>query len=102
MSDTCLTSATICGCLQSDGQRMLREEVTEVDIADIVAKWTGIPVSKLVASERDKLLHLGDVLHRRVVGQDEAVDAIADAIQRYAPPAVGSRVKFLAERGPKV
>lgn len=68
--------------LQSDGQRMMREEVTEVDIADIVAKWTGIPVSKLVASERDKLLHLGDVLHRRVVGQDEAVDAIADAIQR--------------------
>lgn len=67
---------------KSDGQRMLREEVTEVDIADIVAKWTGIPVSKLVASERDKLLHLGDVLHRRVVGQDEAVDAIADAIQR--------------------
>lgn len=56
--------------------------MTEVDIADIVAKWTGIPVSKLVASERDKLLHLGDVLHRRVVGQDEAVDAIADAIQR--------------------
>lgn len=63
---------------------MLREEVTEVDIADIVSKWTGIPVSKLVASERDKLLHLGDVLHKRVVGQDEAVDAIADAIQRCA------------------
>eukprot|EP00208_Stichococcus_sp_RCC1054_P006167 CAMPEP_0206137422 /NCGR_PEP_ID=MMETSP1473-20131121/2545_1 /ASSEMBLY_ACC=CAM_ASM_001109 /TAXON_ID=1461547 /ORGANISM="Stichococcus sp, Strain RCC1054" /LENGTH=989 /DNA_ID=CAMNT_0053530491 /DNA_START=123 /DNA_END=3092 /DNA_ORIENTATION=- len=67
---------------QADGPRMLREEVTEVDIADIVSKWTGIPVSKLVASERDKLLHLSDVLHKRVVGQDEAVDAIADAIQR--------------------
>lgn len=64
---------------------MLREEVTEVDIADIVSKWTGIPVSKLVASERDKLLHLSDVLHKRVVGQDEAVDAIADAIQRCGP-----------------
>jgi hypothetical protein len=61
---------------------MLREEVTEVDIADIVSKWTGIPVSKLVASEREKLLHLNDVLHQRVVGQDEAVEAVADAIQR--------------------
>jgi ATP-dependent Clp protease ATP-binding subunit ClpB len=67
---------------QTDGARMLREEVTEVDIADIVAKWTGIPVSKLVASEREKLLHLNDVLHQRVVGQDEAVEAVADAIQR--------------------
>jgi hypothetical protein len=64
---------------------MLREEVTEVDIADIVAKWTGIPVSKLVASEREKLLHLNDVLHQRVVGQDEAVEAVADAIQRWDP-----------------
>ena len=69
--------------LQTDGARMLREEVTEVDIADIVAKWTGIPVSKLVASEREKLLHLNDVLHQRVVGQDEAVEAVADAIQRW-------------------
>lgn len=72
-------------CLQTDGARMLREEVTEVDIADIVSKWTGIPVSKLVASEREKLLHLNDVLHQRVVGQDEAVEAVADAIQRCGP-----------------
>ncbi len=70
--------------LQTDGVRMLREEVTEIDVADIVSKWSGIPVSKLVASEREKLLHLGDVLHERVVGQDEAVDAVADAIQRCA------------------
>lgn len=67
---------------QSDGVRMLREEVTEVDIADIVSKWTGIPVSKLVASEVEKLLNLADVLHKRVVGQYEAVDAVSDAIQR--------------------
>ena len=73
----------LCHVLQTDGARMLREEVTEVDIADIVAKWTGIPVSKLVASEREKLLHLNDVLHQRVVGQDEAVEAVADAIQRW-------------------
>ncbi|KAK9844153.1 hypothetical protein WJX81_006180 [Elliptochloris bilobata] len=64
------------------GARMLREEVTESDIADIISKWTGIPVSKLVASEREKLLHLDAELHRRVVGQDEAVQAVADAIQR--------------------
>ncbi len=64
------------------GARMLREEVTEADIADIISQWTGIPVSKLVASERDKLLHLDQELHRRVIGQDEAVNAVADAIQR--------------------
>ena len=62
--------------------RLLHEVVTEADIADIVAKWTGIPVAKLVASERDKLLHLPDELHRRVVGQDDAVDLVSDAIQR--------------------
>ena len=62
--------------------RMLHPEVTEDDIAEIVAKWTGIPVSKLMASDREKLLHLADELHRRVIGQDEAVDAVADAIQR--------------------
>ena len=66
------------------GARLLREEVTEDDIADIISRWTGIPVSKLVASEREKLLHLGDELHRRVIGQDEAVEVVADAIQRYA------------------
>lgn len=64
------------------GARMLREEVTEADIADIISQWTGIPVSKLVASERDKLLHLDEELHKRVIGQDEAVNAVADAIQR--------------------
>lgn len=77
---------TLCDSIlpQTDGVRMLREVVTEVDVADIVSKWTGIPVSKLVASEREKLLHLNDVLHQRVVGQDEAVEAVADAIQRCA------------------
>ena len=64
---------------------MLREEVTESDIADIISKWTGIPVTKLVASERSKLLGLADELHKRVIGQDEAVEAVADAIQRWAP-----------------
>jgi ATP-dependent Clp protease ATP-binding subunit ClpB len=62
--------------------RMLHSEVTEEDIAEIVSKWTGIPVSSLKASEREKLLHLADELHKRVVGQEEAVDAVADAIQR--------------------
>merc|ERR1719198_1822119 len=61
---------------------MLREEVTEQDIAEVVAKWTGIPVTKLAQSEREKLLHLADELHERVMGQDEAVDAVADAVQR--------------------
>ena len=61
---------------------MLREEVTESDISDIISKWTGIPVSKLAASEREKLLNLADELHQRVIGQDEAVVAVADAIQR--------------------
>lgn len=67
---------------QSSGQILLREEVTEADIAEIIAKWTGIPVSKLIASEMEKLLHLEDELHQRVIGQDEAVTAVADAIQR--------------------
>ena len=74
-----------CCCLQDGyGARLLREEVTEDDIADIISRWTGIPVSKLVASEREKLLHLDEELHRRVIGQEEAVEAVADAIQRYA------------------
>ncbi|GAB4821826.1 hypothetical protein N2152v2_008872 [Parachlorella kessleri] len=67
---------------KSSSKGMLHQEVTEDDIADVVAKWTGIPVSRLMASEREKLLHLADELHKRVVGQDEAVDAVADAIQR--------------------
>ncbi len=61
---------------------MLREEVTEDDIAEVVAKWTGIPVNKLVTSERERLLHLPQELHKRVVGQEEAVEAVSDAIQR--------------------
>ncbi|GMP30703.1 hypothetical protein CsSME_00005244 [Camellia sinensis var. sinensis] len=64
------------------GKSMLREEVTENDIAEIVSKWTGIPVSKLQQSEREKLLHLEEELHKRVVGQDPAVRSIAEAIQR--------------------
>jgi len=61
---------------------LLREEVTEDDIAEVIAKWTGIPVAKLVQSEMEKLLHLEDELHTRVIGQQEAVTAVADAIQR--------------------
>lgn len=67
---------------QTTGKTLLREEVVESDIAEIISKWTGIPVSKLVESEKEKLLHLEDDLHQRVVGQDEAVTAVADAIQR--------------------
>eukprot|EP00191_Tetraselmis_sp_GSL018_P000977 CAMPEP_0177608272 /NCGR_PEP_ID=MMETSP0419_2-20121207/18379_1 /TAXON_ID=582737 /ORGANISM="Tetraselmis sp., Strain GSL018" /LENGTH=943 /DNA_ID=CAMNT_0019102943 /DNA_START=226 /DNA_END=3058 /DNA_ORIENTATION=- len=67
---------------QETSSKMLREEVTEADVSDIISKWTGIPVSKLMQSERDKLLHLADELHRRVIGQDEAVEVVADAIQR--------------------
>jgi ATP-dependent Clp protease ATP-binding subunit ClpB len=67
---------------QTTGKSLLREEVTESDIAEIISKWTGIPLSKLVESEREKLLHLEDELHRRVIGQEEAVTAVAEAIQR--------------------
>jgi ATP-dependent Clp protease ATP-binding subunit ClpB len=67
---------------QTTGKTLLREEVTEADIAEIISKWTGIPVSKLVASEMQKLLQLEDHLHERVIGQAEAVTAVSDAIQR--------------------
>ncbi len=67
---------------QSSGRLLLREEVTEADIAEIISKWTGIPVSKLVESEMQKLLSLDDVLHERVIGQNEAVTAVADSILR--------------------
>jgi len=67
---------------KTSGRSLLRQEVTEEDIAEIISKWSGIPVSKLVESEKEKLLQLEDVLHDRVVGQEEAVTAIADAIQR--------------------
>ncbi len=63
-------------------KNLLREEVTEDDIAEVIAKWTGIPVSKLVQSEMEKLLHLEEELHTRVIGQEQAVTAVADAIQR--------------------
>ena len=61
---------------------MIKEEVTTEDIADVVSRWTGIPVSKMLQSERDKLLHLEDELHKRVIGQDEAIEAVADAVRR--------------------
>lgn len=67
---------------QTSGKSMLREEVTEADIAEIISKWTGIPLSKLVETEMQKLLHLEEELHKRVIGQDEAVTAVSDAIQR--------------------
>lgn len=64
------------------GQRLMKEEVDAEDIAAIVAKWTGIPVTRMLQSEREKLLHLEDELRNRVVGQDEAIEAVADAIRR--------------------
>lgn len=64
------------------GESLLRDKVTEEEIARIVARWTGIPVSKLMEGEREKLLHLEDILHRRVIGQDEAVERVSEAILR--------------------
>src|SRR4051812_49938468 len=61
---------------------MLTEEVTEEDIAEVVAKWTGIPVSRLMEGEVEKLIHMEERLHERVVGQDEAVEAVANALRR--------------------
>ena len=63
-------------------EAMVKEEVTADDIADVVARWTGIPVTRMMQSEREKLLHLEDELHRRVIGQDEAISAVADAVRR--------------------
>jgi ATP-dependent Clp protease ATP-binding subunit ClpB len=63
-------------------QRLVREEVTADDIAEVVSRWTGIPVSRMLQSERDKLLHLEEELHRRVIGQDEAIIAVSDAVRR--------------------
>jgi ATP-dependent Clp protease ATP-binding subunit ClpB len=65
-----------------DGTRLSKEEVDEDDIAEVIARWTGIPVSKLLEGERQKLLHLEDELHHRVIGQNEAVDAVAEAVLR--------------------
>ncbi len=67
---------------KQESKRMLKEEVTSEDIADVVAKWTGIPVSKMIQSEREKLLNLEEELHKRVAGQNEAIEAISDAIRR--------------------
>ncbi|MDH5527518.1 MAG: ATP-dependent chaperone ClpB [Nitrospirota bacterium] len=67
---------------EDTGPRLLSEEVTEEEIAQVVARWTGIPVTRLMEGEREKLLQLDDILHRRVVGQDEAVQAVADAVIR--------------------
>ncbi len=67
---------------KTSDSRMLKEEVTSEDIAGVVARWTGIPVNKLISSEREKLLHLEDELHKRVAGQSEAIEAISDAIRR--------------------
>ncbi|MBD0776518.1 ATP-dependent chaperone ClpB [Maribacter sp. ANRC-HE7] len=67
---------------QQQGDTLIKEEVTYEDIAEVVAKWTGIPVTKMLQSEREKLLKLEEVLHKRVVGQDEAIQAVSDAIRR--------------------
>lgn len=64
------------------GQSLIKEEVTHEDIAEVVAKWTGIPVTKMLESEREKLLRLEDELHKRVVGQEEAIEAVSDAVRR--------------------
>ena len=66
----------------SGNDRMVREEVTADDIAEVVSRWTGIPVTRMMQSERDKLLHLEDELHKRVIGQDQAIQAVSDAVRR--------------------
>ena len=67
---------------QQGGETMVREEVTADDIAEVVSRWTGIPVTRMLQSEREKLLHLEEELHRRVIGQDEAITAVSDAVRR--------------------
>ena len=67
---------------EQEGTALIKEEVTYEDIAEVVAKWTGIPVTKMIQSERDKLLALEDELHKRVIGQDEAIEAVSDAVRR--------------------
>ena len=68
--------------MQANGTALIKEEVDSEDIAEVVSKWTGIPVRKMLASDREKLLHLEEELHRRVIGQDNAITAIADAVRR--------------------
>ena len=67
---------------KQSGKRLLKEEVDEEDIAEVVSRWTGVPVSKLLEGEMQKLLHLEDELHKRVIGQDEAVTAVSEAVMR--------------------
>ncbi len=67
---------------RQDGRAMIKEEVDAEDIADVVSRWTGIPVSKMLQSEREKLLHLEEELHKRVIGQEEAITAVSDAVRR--------------------
>ena len=86
------------------GDAMIKEEVTSEDIADVVSRWTGIPVSKMLQSEREKLLHLEEELHKRVIGQDEAIQAVSDAVRRsraglqYPKRPIGSFI-FLGTTG---
>ncbi|MBU4538395.1 MAG: ATP-dependent chaperone ClpB [Weeksellaceae bacterium] len=68
--------------MQNNQNELIKEEVTAENISEVISKWTGIPVTKLLQSEKEKLLHLEDELHKRVVGQDEAIEAVADAIRR--------------------
>ncbi len=70
------------GDTHKDDDRLLKEEVDEEEIAEVVSKWTGIPVAQLVETEREKLLHLPEILHRRVVGQDDGIEAVSEAILR--------------------
>lgn len=67
---------------ENEGHSLIKEEVTREDIAEVVAKWTGIPVMKMLQGEREKLLHLEEELHKRVVGQEEAIEAVSDAVRR--------------------
>ena len=68
--------------VNSDSNRLVREEVTADDIAEVISRWTGIPVTRMMQSEREKLLHLEEELHKRVIGQDEAITAVYDAVRR--------------------
>ena len=70
------------GIIRTKETSLIKEEVTYEDIAEVVAKWTGIPVTKMIQSEREKLLKLEDELHKRVVGQEEAIEAVSDAVRR--------------------
>src|SRR5207302_5356751 len=67
---------------QKEGSSLIKEEVGEQDIAAVVSRWTGVPVTKLLEGEKEKLLHLEDELHKRVIGQDEAVTAVSEAVMR--------------------